>query len=308
MHWRIKATIQALLGLAPRGDQLHYWLQRRAGGLRHFADELAEKVQEWELMVDRLGSVGVSIVDRHLVEIGTGWYPTLPLCCYLAGAARVETFDLNRHLKPDLTVACAVELGRQIDRLARASGCSSGSIAAKQRALVAALERGAELDEATGGVVRYRAPGDASATGLSAGTVDLVFSNSVLEHIPREGIAGCFAEARRILAPTGVIFHAVNCGDHYAATDRSITELNYLRYSDRAWRRWNNRFLYQNRLRAIDFIELARDAGFAIELENAQVHPRRLAQLATIPVDPTLAARYSREQLAITYVDFIGRR
>jgi hypothetical protein len=100
--------------------------------------------------------------------------------------------------------------------------------------------------------------------------------------------------------------HSVNCGDHYAYVDRTIHHLNYLQFSDADWRIWNNRFLYQNRLRAVDFVTMARAAGFGIELDTSRCHPMRLQQLDTITVHPQFE-RYSREQLAITSIDFIGR-
>ena len=74
----------------------------------------------------------------------------------------------------------------------------------------------------------------------------------------------------RILAPGGIMFHSVNCGDHYAYVDRSINELNYLRYSDPQWRLWDNAFLYQNRMRAHEFVERAEAAGFDIVLNTAR--------------------------------------
>jgi len=133
-----------------------------------------------------------------------------------------------------------------------------------------------------------------------------VFSNSVLEHVPGPIIERCFTEARRILRPGGVVFHSVNCGDHYAYADKKISQLNYLQFSDADWQRWNNEFLYQNRLRAIDFTEMARAAGFKIEVDTSRPHPMRLQQLEAIKVHPEFA-RYSRDQLAITSIDFIGR-
>ncbi|HLL24180.1 MAG TPA: hypothetical protein VK427_18740, partial [Kofleriaceae bacterium] len=73
------------------------------------------------------------------------------------------------------------------------------------------------------------------------------------------------------------------------------------------WERWNNAFLYQNRLRAIDFTRMAGEAGFTIELDTSRAHPDRLAQLDGVEVHPRFAS-YTREQLAITSIDFIGRK
>lgn len=307
MHWRVKGAIQKVLGVVPRGERLHYVLQRRGGGLKNFDRELDMKVEDWDIMVTQLRAAGIAVAETRFMEMGSGWYPTFPLCLYFAGARSVDTFDLNRHMKVDLTLQCAKGLGRRAEALSRTSGRPAERILELQSATVAALERGATVEEATNGVVRYRAPADASATGLPAASVDVVFSNSVLEHVPPGVIQQCFVEAARILKPGGVVFHSANCGDHYAYVDRSIGQLHYLRYSDAAWSKWNNAFLYQNRLRAIDFVTMAKAAGFTIEVDTSRAHPHRLEELARVDVHPQFE-RYSKEQLAITSIDFIGRK
>ena len=103
------------------------------------------------------------------------------------------------------------------------------------------------------------------------------------------------------------MFHSVNCGDHYAYVDPSISQLNYLQYSDEAWRFWQNAFLYQNRLRAHEFIEMAERAGLGIILNTAHPTERRLKDLAKVPVDPVFA-RFPREQLCITTIDFVAEK
>jgi SAM-dependent methyltransferase len=306
MHWRVKGAIQKVLGHVPRGERIHYELQKRAGGLRHFHREVAAKLEDWRLMVGHLRSVGIPVAGTRFLEMGTGWYPTFPFCLALGGAGAVTTVDLNRHLKPELTVRMTDALAAAAPMIAEATGRSTAAVAAAHERLAAAVRAGASLEEATGGVVRYQAPADASATGLDAGSLDAVFSNSVLEHVPGPVIERCFAEARRILRAGGVMFHSVNCGDHYAYADPAIHQLNYLQFSDEQWARWNNEFLYQNRLRAVDFVDLARAAGFAIEIDTSRPHPKRLQQLDGIRVHPRFA-RYSRDQLAITSIDFIGR-
>lgn len=307
MNWRLKGAIQKVLGVVPAGHELHYQMQRRFGGLRDQERELFLKVEDWTLMAGHLANAGMPIQGTRFVEMGTGWYPTFPFCLYLGGAASVDTIDLNRYLRPDLTLEAAIKLEQKVATIAEFSKRPVEDVLATQQSLVRQLREGASLEAATGGVVRYRAPGDAAATGLARESVDVVFSNSVLEHVPPEVIIRCFDESVRILRPGGVVFHSVNCGDHYAYVDSKISQLNYLRYSDEAWRVWNNQFLYQNRLRAVDILIMARTSGFSIELDTSRPHPTRLQQLAAIPVHPRFA-RYSEAELAITSVDFIGRR
>jgi SAM-dependent methyltransferase len=308
MDWRVKGVVQRVLGVVPGGERLHYVLQRRNGVLRVFETECDIKIDDWRLMMGHLHRAGVRVEGTTFFEIGTGWYPTFPLLLYLAGAARVITYDLNTHLRPHLLLQAAQRMHFHLALIARMGDCDRSVLAIRHAELVAALQRGASLADATRGVVEYRAPADAARTGLPDASVDVVFSNSVLEHVPPDVIDHCFAESMRILRPGGLVFHSVNCGDHYAYIDRRINQLHYLQYSDDAWERWNNPFLYQNRLRASDFTAAAAAAGFAIEVDTSRPHPNRLRQLEALEVDPALAARYSRDQLAITSIDFIGRK
>lgn len=307
MDWRLKGTIQKVLGYVPGGGRIHYMLQRRAGGLTDFGRECDIKVDDWRLMMGHMRTANIPIDGATLVEIGSGWYPTFPFCLYLAGAARVFTYDLNRLMKPDMVQQLADRLQAHVPLIARESGKRIEEVEAKQAALAKAMERGQSLAAATGNVVDYRAPADASATQNLPDSVDVVFSNSVLEHVPAAVIEALYAEAMRILKPGGIMFHSVNCGDHYAYSDRSIHQLHYLQFSDREWERWNNAFLYQNRLRAKDFTDMARRAGFVIEVDTSNASSERLAQLDALSVDPAFS-RYTREQLAITSIDFIARK
>jgi len=307
MDWRVKGTIQKVLGYVPGGGELHYMLQRRAGGLTDFNRECDIKVDDWQIMMAHLRASKIPIEGATMLEMGTGWYPTFPFCFYLAGAARVYTLDLRRLVKRDMTTLLAARLETHVALIARESGRPEVEVQARQHGIRSALERGATLAAATDNVVEYRAPADAAKTGLPAESVDVLFSNSVLEHVPGRVIEACFAEAMRILRPGGILFHSVNCGDHYAYIDRRIHALHYLRFSERDWSRWNNAFLYQNRLRANDFTDMARRAGFEIEVDTAKASAVRLAQLDSIRVAPEFS-RYSREQLAVTSVDFVGRK
>lgn len=307
MYWKLKAQIQRMLSVAPAGNWLHYQLQRRFGGLRNFNREFDIKVDDWKLMLLRLHEQGVSITGKRLFEIGSGWYPTFPLACYLGGAAKVTTVDLNRHMKPELLQACAQRLGNSTSAISEATGIDEASVKARHSHLIDSLRDSSDLAKATQGVVDYRAPMDATKVDLGPGQIDCIFSNSVLEHVPPMVIDAMYVEAMRILGEDGIMFHSVNCGDHYAYVDRSIHQLHYLRYSDAEWARWNNAFLYQNRMRAHEFVERAQSAGFTIELNTARASNTRLAQLASTPVHDQFSG-IPAEKLCITSVDFIARK
>ncbi|NOT88919.1 MAG: class I SAM-dependent methyltransferase [Lysobacter sp.] len=306
MHWRIKGLLQKTLGVLPWGEPLHYQLQRRFGGMRDPRREILLKIDDWELMAKQLHTVGADIREARLMEVGSGWYPALPLACYLGGAARVYTCDLNRLLKPDLMRLCIGILGEALPRIATACQVPLADVQSRYRHLLAGADA-ADPADLSDGVIQYRAPADAADPGLEDGAVDIIFSNSVLEHVPPEAIERLHRASLRLLRPGGLIFHSVNCGDHYAYADPKVHQLNYLRFTDRQWAFWNNGFLYQNRLRAHQLVGAARDAGFEMLLDTSRARPQRLQQLQAMTVAPEFAG-IPEEKLCITTVDFIGRK
>jgi SAM-dependent methyltransferase len=306
MHWKLKGLLQKTLGVLPAGETLHYRLQRHLGGMRNPRREIGLKIDDWEGMVKQLHGVGARIPGARLMEIGSGWYPALPLACHLVGAARVHTVDLNRLLKPDLMRLCIAMLGEQLPRLANTCEVDLGEVEARYARLRDAASRSDDPGTISDGVIDYRAPADAAASGLHDGSIDIVFSNSVLEHVPPDAIARIHRATRNLVRPGGWIFHSVNCGDHYAYADRSIHQLNYLQFSDAQWAFWNNRFLYQNRLRAHQLVDGARDAGFDIVLDTSHARPQRLQQLQAMAIAEQFR-HIAPEKLCITTVDFIGR-
>jgi len=131
--------------------------------------------------------------------------------------------------------------------------------------------------------------------------------HAITGRIPPSAIERIMQESARILRPNGLAIHSVNCGDHYAYFDRSITMINYLTYSENAWRRWNTRLLYQNRMRPGDFLCSAKRSGLEVVLERSKPRPELLAALSSLKLAPEFE-QYPREQLASTSVDFAARR
>jgi SAM-dependent methyltransferase len=304
MNWQIKGLAQNVLSVVPGGNRLNDFFQRTVGGLRDLSREIGIKVSDWSIFVSNLNELGFPVRGVRCFEIGTGWFPTLPVCFSLAGAARCSTFDLVAHLSPNLTFKMLAALEPHLHSFAGLTSRPAAEIDAAYRRLRSAGSV-PELLSAAG--VDYHAPADATATDLLPGTVDLVFSNSVLEHVSRGTISAMMRESYRVLRPGGLAVHSVNCGDHYAYFDRRITAINYLTYTDREWRFWNNRILFQNRLRPRDLLGLAKEAGFEIVLHKQKPRKELLAALPGLRIAPEFQG-YPPEELCCTSVDFVARK
>jgi len=303
MYWKAKGIVQKALSAAPGGVRVNDLLQRTVGGMRNFDANVDMKVREdWLVFMNHLRDVGFD-VRGDVLEVGTGWYPTLPMCFSLAGAKRVYTFDLNRYLKPRWTFRMLRRLEHHLEAIASSSGRPLEEVAADHRRLVATTDIEEMLALAR---IEYRAPADASVTGLPDHSIDIAYSNSVFEHVPAAVLNRILVENRRVLRESGIAMHNANCGDHYAYADARITPLNYLAYPADQWEFWQNRLLYQNRLRPSDFHDLAVQSGFEVARYCFTPKERLLRALETMTIAPEFH-RYAPEQLCSTSVDLVLR-
>ncbi len=304
MDWRIKGCIQGVLAHVPFGTSINDALQKVSGGRVDEGAHIDIKFRnDWLVLMDMLADLDADVKGKELMEVGTGWLPVLPLCFALAGAHRVHTFDLNRHLRHSAVPGALKQLEQHLPAVAKA--CRQTESEVRQRyARLAQAASGAEILERAG--IVYHAPADATVTGLPDASISLVFSNSVLEHVPTDVLRPMMREARRIMTTDGLVLHSVNCGDHYAYFDRSITPIHYLRFDERAWRRWNNDILFQNRLRPSDFLVSAENEGLVVVRRIQTVRADLLSALPNTPIAPEFR-RYSDEELCTTSVTFAAR-
>jgi len=108
---------------------------------------------------------------------------------------------------------------------------------------------------------------------------DLITSTSVLEHVPVDQIEQLAAELHRVLRPGGVSTHHIAHKDHWSDSDPSIHDMNYLRYDERQWRRFNPPLLHQNRLLSSQYVEIFSRHGFSVE-KDTTVSARPLFEVA----------------------------
>jgi len=304
MDWRIKGIVQKALSVVPGGERINDLLQRTLGGLRNFGATVDGKVDDWAIHMGHLRELDVPLAGKVVLEIGTGWFPTFPLCYALAGTERCLTFDLSRHLDARLTFKLLGELERHLEPIATATRSSLDDVRARYAKLTASGDL-VTLLGASG--IEYFAPADATATALASDSVDIVFSNSVLEHVQPEVLDELMRESRRLLRPGGLIVHSINCGDHYAYFDRSINFMNYLQFSDAQWALWNNDLQYQNRLRPKHFVAATEAAELDVVIRKFTPRPDLLAALPKMRLAAEFA-HYSPEQLASKSIDIVARK
>ncbi|WP_161534262.1 class I SAM-dependent methyltransferase [Bradyrhizobium sp. LCT2] len=265
MRWQTKARAFSVLSNIPLGEDIHYALQRY---VTRRLPRPEKQVRSIYTLAQRLLGVHQKYSRRPLrdstcFEFGAGRDLIVPLAFSAHGALRFITVDIERLAKLELIRSNAAIISR-------VSGASQPDLNSLDD-----LERSWRIE--------YRAPADARATGLSAGSIDCAVSVETLEHIPKSDIAAIFKELRRIMRPDGLVLMQIDYGDHFKGFDPSISSFNFLTYSEGDWAPFQSRFQYVNRLRHSEYLQLFREAGFELLSDQPDRRPpeqdilRRLA-------------------------------
>jgi SAM-dependent methyltransferase len=262
MNWKLKAKLQNLISLLPSdiSYKLYYLIQKKFGGYKNYTpmNRFPAGIKTWKFILDN----GYNPVNKTFFEVGTGRVPIIPISFWLMGAKKVVTIDVNPYVEEDLMKKCLIYIKENKSQIVDLFG---------DLLILDRLDKLIELNNISNlnlskvlelcNIV-YIAPGDASSTGLESKSIDIHTSLTVFEHIPYEILEKIIEEGKRIVKKDGLYIHRIDYSDHFAQNDKSITQINFLQYNQKEWDRYaGNRYMYMNRLRHDDFINLFKSNG-----------------------------------------------
>ena len=308
MNWKVKSLIQNSIALMPKplANKLYFRIQRNFGGLQSL-----DPMRWIEAGYELFGSIreqGFEPDNKIFFEVGTGRSPILPLAYWLQGAQKIITVDLNHYLQEEVLAESLKILCQKKNEVEKILGSSLK----KERfyTLIEMMDHPFDLQkffELT--QIDYRAPSDARQVNLPDASIDFHTSFTVLEHIPPQAMEEVLIEGHRLLKNDGLFVHLIDYSDHFSHTDSSINSLNFLQYSDTAWRFFaGNRFMYMNRLRHDDFVEVFKRLSTLLKVtpySDAKV--LELIKSGQMHVDKKFKAK-SLETLAITHALIIAKK
>lgn len=257
--WQLKIAGKIVASRLPVG----YGSWRRLSLFRHGRMERPAYAHKVVLTHLQRAGFAEGTAPATVLELGPGDSLASAVILHALGARRIFLLDAGRFARRDFAPYAAViaflrDLGHPMDHLLG----------------VASLD---DLLKAVGAV--YLHQGLSSWPDVPDHSVDLVWSQAVLEHIRRAEFGPLAAQMHRVLKPDGVASHRVDLKDHLGGA------LNNLRFSQRVW---EGRFMaqsgfYTNRLRFAAMDEHFRRAGFTpdyLSVDRWEALPTARARLA----------------------------
>ena len=146
----------------------------------------------------------------------------------------------------------------------------------------------------------YLTHGLADLRAIPSQSIDLIWSQAVLEHIDRYQFGETMQELRRILRPEGVCSHRVDLTDHFCGS------LNNLRFSEKLWesRLFKSSGFYTNRIRYSEMVETFKRCGFSVDIVRADTW--KTLPLPRRQLDPQFR-QFETDDLRVSGFDVILR-
>jgi len=304
--WYLKALIQKVIAALPGSHRINYFFQRYVtGGVRLNDQYYRDKAQH---ALDHLRHFHQSSKNEPFIslEIGTGWYPIVPLYMFLAGAQKIYTVDIT----PLLSYRSLSQTVQFIQKEVGKSNAWNEELRThlnpdrcEKFMQIHPLEQ--SFPELLASLHLEVLVGDARELPLKDASVDLIHSNNTFEHIDAQVLVDILEEFARILRPAGLMSHFIDMSDHFAHMDSSISIYNFLRYSEKTWQRIDNKVQPQNRLRLPDYEAMLRQCGFC--LAEREIRPGDLTLLQTLSLSSPFT-NYKPEDIAISHAHLIHQK
>lgn len=234
MNHKLKTIVFKTLDLLPnRLGYLVYHKLQDIGTKLTFEDKIKSTESSYGLIKRILDQKEISLKNKTVVEIGSGWAPILPyLLVYDAGVKKVLTYDVNKHYQQKTI--------QQLNEIFKRKYNYEVNDSVVQLSLNKKVN-----------YFPYTNVADADLKD-----VDIVVSRFVLEHVTTVDIEKMHQSFADKLKSGTYILHLISPSDHRAYTDQNISLYDFLKYSQQEWDAIQTKFDYHNRLRLPQYLEI----------------------------------------------------
>jgi len=297
--WKAKAIVQKGISFLPKKEKINFLFQKYVTKGVYLTDEhfdykithARDHIQYFKKYSNR------TIEESNALELGTGWYPIIPIALYLNDFKEIWSLDIQSWMTKEsqfTTIDKFIEWrknGKLKDFLPYLNED-------KWQQLIA-LKNQAEItkEEICKKIKLQSSIQDARKTNFDNQQMDFICSNNTFEHIPKGVLIGILKEFHRIVKADGLMSHFIDMSDHFAHFDKTINIYNFLQYSEKKWNRIDNSIQPQNRMRFKDYKKIYKDLGIPITEE--EIRPGSLAEVKKVNIHAEYAG-YTEEEVAVS--------
>ena len=294
----LKALIQKTISFLPNSHRINYWFQKNITKGVQLTDEyLDDRLIHFKNHLYFYHKYfGKKIAPDSILELGTGWYPIIPICFFLTGAKKIYTIDIAELCNEEnLTTS----LKKVIEYHERALLQKYVPVKADRlQILKTLLTDKASKKEILAKLNLTYLIEDARKMSLQDNTIEYITSNNTFEHVYPDILKDILIDFKRVLKTNGVMSHFIDMSDHFAHMDASINIYHFLKFSEKEWDRIDNTIQPQNRWRMVHFRKLFADLNLKILEEKNR--PGDLVALRSVNVHEEFR-HIAEEELAISH-------
>ena len=303
--WKQKAIVQKTISYLPFSHKINYIFQKYVTrGVDLSVDYFYDRLGHAREHIKSFQKYSNKTIPATCLEIGTGWYPIVPVSNFLAGADKIYSVDVS-------FLVSKLRLQTTLQKFIESN--NSGELKnyinflPERFAIIANLINDYDklsLDEVLQKLNITYLIEDARKLSLPDNSICLVNSNNTFEHIYPEILIPILKEFRRVVKKQGgVMSHFIDMSDHFAHFDKSINIYNFLQFSDKQWKWIDNTIQPQSRIRIYDYRQIYSDLKIPISYESFR--EGNMDELKSISLADKFANR-PLEEIAKSHCHFIS--
>lgn len=280
--WILKAIVQKTISFLPFSHKLNYFFQKYVTkGVLLSDDYFYDRLEHARAHLNAFKKYSNMEIPRTSLELGTGWYPVVPVSFFLVGTEQIYSVDIS-FLTSRERLKTTIEKFIQIQE----AGMLKSYLPYREERYARLIQilkdyKTLPLQDILRQLNLTYLIEDARNISLPDSSIDMVHSNNTFEHIYPEVLIPILKDFRRVVhKEKGVMSHAIDMSDHFAHFDKSINIYNFLQFSDSKWKWIDNNIQPQSRLRFDDYVRIYRKLDIPITEEtHRQGFPDKLKSI-----------------------------
>ncbi len=302
--WVLKAIIQKVISYLPYSHRLNFFFQKYiTKGVQltdfYFEDRLIHAKKHINSF-DKYASVNLN----KTLELGTGWYPVVPISLFLRGAQQINTVDISALCNKENLIRTIQFF---IDYHQNGKLKDYFEVNENRFAVLKTIVEDVQSIDFEGIANKLKINFhvcDIKKINFEDHSIDLIHSNNTFEHVFPDVLKGILIKFKTLATNGGVMSHFIDMSDHFAHFDTTINIYNYLSFSDNAWAWIDNSVQPQNRWRLSEYQILYR----SLEIDMSETDYRRgnMEEVQSIRLADKYQ-NYDQKDLAISHCYLISK-